>query len=416
MAHKFKQVIYAGQKLVDESGGGGAVTVVDTPDSHGGTIREITAVNIDEALEEGSATPSETAQTLTPSEGKLGFSKVEVGAVSSDYVGTGVARKTSSDLSQSGATVTAPAGYYENDATKTLDEQEAQTIHPSTTDQTIASGKYLTGAQTIKAVTTTNLTAENIVSGVTVEVGDSSDPDCVASVTGTASGGTDTLEQRFKNTLTTFAMDGDVELPPNAFYNCTALISVSFPDMTTISGNYCFGACSNLESVSMPELTTITGTAHYTFERCAKLVAIFPKLTTVAAGYVFSRVNNGIIVLPAITSLGGDMFRSGGPVVDLGPVLTSLATRTFYSAAYTTIILRCSTQVVTAPADNSISGIDSGTTVYIPKALYDHLGDGTALDYRNATNWSEKTTTTFACIEGSQYENYYADGTPIPTT
>lgn len=73
--------------------------------------------------------------------------------------------------------------------TSQLTTQGAQTIHPSTTDQTIASGKYLTGAQTVKAVTVTNLTAENIVEGVTVKIGDSTDDDCVASVTGTASGG-----------------------------------------------------------------------------------------------------------------------------------------------------------------------------------------------------------------------------------
>lgn len=75
--------------------------------------------------------------------------------------------------------------------TSQLTTQAAQTIHPSTTDQTIASGKYLTGVQTVKAVTTTNLTAENIVSGVTVKVGDSTDDDCVASVTGTAETGGD---------------------------------------------------------------------------------------------------------------------------------------------------------------------------------------------------------------------------------
>jgi hypothetical protein len=33
-------------------------------------------------------------------------------------------------------------------------------------------------------VTTSNLSASNIVSGVTIKVGDSSDDDCVASVTG----------------------------------------------------------------------------------------------------------------------------------------------------------------------------------------------------------------------------------------
>lgn len=75
--------------------------------------------------------------------------------------------------------------------TNQLTAQAAQTIHPSTTDHTIASGKYLTGAQTVKAVTTTNLTAENIVQGVTVKIGDSTDDDCVASVTGTAETGGD---------------------------------------------------------------------------------------------------------------------------------------------------------------------------------------------------------------------------------
>ena len=69
--------------------------------------------------------------------------------------------------------------------TQQLTTQAAQTIYPSTTDQTIASGKYLTGAQTVKAVTTTNLSAEYIKSGVTVQVGDSADSDRIASVTGT---------------------------------------------------------------------------------------------------------------------------------------------------------------------------------------------------------------------------------------
>jgi hypothetical protein len=87
--------------------------------------------------------------------------------------------------------------------TNQLTTQGAQTIHPSTTDQTIASGRYLTGAQTVKAVTTTNLTAANIVQGVTVKVGDSTDDDCVASVTGTAeTGGNDFIITLTKNAST----------------------------------------------------------------------------------------------------------------------------------------------------------------------------------------------------------------------
>lgn len=87
--------------------------------------------------------------------------------VSAGYVSSGTATNSSVSLT---ASVTTKA---------------ATTYHPSTTAQSIASGTYLTGAQTIAAVTTSNLSASNILSGVTIKVGDSSDDDCVASVTGT---------------------------------------------------------------------------------------------------------------------------------------------------------------------------------------------------------------------------------------
>lgn len=48
----------------------------------------------------------------------------------------------------------------------TIADQAAQTITPTTTDQTIASGKYLTGAQTIKG--DANLVAANIAKDVTI--------------------------------------------------------------------------------------------------------------------------------------------------------------------------------------------------------------------------------------------------------
>lgn len=50
--------------------------------------------------------------------------------------------------------------------TSQLTTQAAQTITPTTTDQTITSGKYLTGAQTIKG--DANLVASNIARGVSI--------------------------------------------------------------------------------------------------------------------------------------------------------------------------------------------------------------------------------------------------------
>lgn len=63
-----------------------------------------------------------------------------------------------------------------NIVTGTMPEQEAQTITPGTSDKTIASGRYLTGTQTIEG--DANLVAANIASGKTI-----------FGVTGTHSGG-----------------------------------------------------------------------------------------------------------------------------------------------------------------------------------------------------------------------------------
>lgn len=174
-------------------------------------------------------TPTESSQIITPDSGYDALSSVQIDAISSTYVGSGVTRRDDSDLSVSGATVSVPAGYYEDSETATvasgsvtipqyfvkinprisvgssglidayisaikvvrptvtegyvtsgtsgevdiegsstlqLSTQAAQTITPSTTDQTIASGLYLTGTQTIEG--DANLIAENIKSGVTI--------------------------------------------------------------------------------------------------------------------------------------------------------------------------------------------------------------------------------------------------------
>ena len=85
----------------------------------------------------------------------------------------------------------------------------------------------------------------------------------------------------------------------------------------------------------------------------------------------------------------------------------------FYgNTVFDTLILRQSDSL--CPVTNSAflntpfkSG-GTGGTIYIPKVLYDKLGDASSLDYQNATNWSvwdSYGTITWAKIEGSPYES-----------
>lgn len=118
------------------------------------------------------ATVSGTAATVSTGTNTLTLTKTVsvTPTVSAGYISSGTAGNSSVSLT---ASVTTKA---------------AATYHPSTTDQTISASQYLTGAQTIKAVTMTNLTAANIKKDVVVKIGDATDDDCVTTITGTYEG------------------------------------------------------------------------------------------------------------------------------------------------------------------------------------------------------------------------------------
>lgn len=196
-----------------------SLVITDTTDSHGGTIRTITGKVVQ--LQTKTITPTSSVQVVNPDTGYDGFSQVTVNAGSSATIQSLTVTPSTSqqtfnassvtgykpvtvDAMPSGS-VTAPssisgtsatvstgtntltltksvsvtpnvttAGYISSGTagnssvslTASVTTKAAATITPGTTNQTIASGTYLTGTQTISG--DSNLVAGNIKSGTSI--------------------------------------------------------------------------------------------------------------------------------------------------------------------------------------------------------------------------------------------------------
>ena len=154
------------------------------------------------ALSSGtSVTPTESAQTVGGQRVVMAGA-VTVNAIPSNYVGSGITQRTSSDLSASGATVTAPSGYYASSASKSVASgtegtptatkgtvsNHAVTVTPSVTN---SAGYISGGTHNGTAVT---VSASELVSGSqTVTENDTYDVTNLATLVVNVSGGSSTV-------------------------------------------------------------------------------------------------------------------------------------------------------------------------------------------------------------------------------
>ena len=118
-------------------------------------------VNIQPNNQNKTVTPTETQQNITADSGQnyTGLGTVTVEAISSTYVGSAITQRSSSDLTSSGATITAPAGYYTSTATKSISSGSATTpatnVTATPTISVNASGLITASVSTTQNVTPT---------------------------------------------------------------------------------------------------------------------------------------------------------------------------------------------------------------------------------------------------------------------
>lgn len=210
-------------------------------------------------------------------------------------------------------------------------------------------------------------------------------------VTFTADELTNMIKQYLEGTLTEYVDDEVEMISAYAFNSMTSLKKVNLPNVTSV-GTSAFNG-SGLMKIYLPKVTSVESNA---LQNCSSLTQIsMPKLS----GELPSNIAR------ASTSLS---------IIDIG-LCTKINTRALANCkALSTIIIRKSDTVCTLGAidgfasDTNFKNGGSGGTIYIPTIMYDHLGDGTALDYQAATNWSTVYgygTITWKKLEGSIYEN-----------
>lgn len=292
--------------------------------------------------------------------------------------------------------------------TGTVNNQN-KTVHPSSSQQSIEADSGYTGlgTVTVKGVTVENLSASNVVSGVTVKIGDEDDDDSIASVTGIASGGiTPTGTKQISIT-----QNGTTTEDVTNYASAEIMVNVSGGGTDTFAG-ICNGTITNYESDALIRIPSNTLRVITTVTSIKA-----PNLQDIGS-YGLGGYRGSVIVMPEFTgSIYSAGFAFSGATtlttVDIGTKINRLYDGFFNGATNLNVLIIRKSSVPTLRNINAFTNTPfasgkAGGTLYVPNDLIS--------TYQSATNWSTilgYETNSIQAIEGSIYENAYADGTPI---
>jgi len=213
------------------------------------------------------------------------------------------------------------------------------------------------------------------------------------------------------------------------------ITSVTAPEATEILA-YAFRSCPNLKGLSFPKVTKVwteafivsgveeltdaqfpilTDLVQASFGTMTSLEKVFLSSLSVIPAYCWDACSNLLtVVIPNSASTGGyGIFRGCSKLAAVDINQGQIQNNTFNGCSVLkTLVIRSnsveSLRNLNAFGNSPFASGKSGGTLYVPSALIS--------SYQAASNWSTilgYANNNIQAIEGSQYENAYADGTPI---